>query len=218
MAILTSALACRQIAAAAATFDDSSAPGWSMRSVRLALAIKSSLTPGPSCPGAGAVRGTQDKVDTLSWAPGTRRLQGPWRSAARFETAQAPAFRHEQRVQATGRQPHRAPVGGPFHYERHRPEQTTLYRLVQQHAATFFAFAQTEAAVGAALPQNAQGRVRRLPRMRHPRARLPATALRRLRPRQAGGVQLQAARLLATTAQACDLVAQQKDSQALTGS
>lgn len=23
----------------------------------------------------------------------------------------------------------------PLHYERHRPEQTTLYRLVQQHAA-----------------------------------------------------------------------------------
>ena len=194
MAILTSALACRQIAAAAATFDDSSAPGWSMRSLRLALAIKSSLTPGPSCQGAGAVRGTQDKVDTLSWAPGTRRLQGPWRSAARFETAQAPAFRHEQRVQATGRQPHRAPVGGPFHYERHRPEQTTLYRLVQQHAATFIA--QTEAAVGAALPQNAQGRVRRRPRMRHPGPRLPAPALRRLRPRQAVRLQLQEARVL----------------------
>ena len=54
-------------------------------------------------------------------------------------------------MQATGRQPHRAPVGGPFHYERHRPEQTTLYRLVQQHAATFFA--QAEDAAGADLPQ-----------------------------------------------------------------
>jgi hypothetical protein len=31
-----------------------------------------------------------------------------------------------------------APDGAPVHYERHRPEQTTLYRLVQQHAATFF--------------------------------------------------------------------------------
>jgi hypothetical protein len=41
-------------------------------------------------------------------------------------------------VQAIGRQPHRAPDGAPVHYERHRPEQTTLYRLVQQHAATFF--------------------------------------------------------------------------------
>ena len=38
---------------------------------------------------------------------------------------------------------------GPL--QRHRPEQTTLYRLVQQHAATFFAQAETEA--GADLPQ-----------------------------------------------------------------
>ena len=38
----------------------------------------------------------------------------------------------------------RAPGGAPGHHERHRPEQTTLYRLVQQHAATFIA--ETEAA------------------------------------------------------------------------
>jgi hypothetical protein len=57
-------------------------------------------------------------------------------------------------VQATGAQPHpaiRAPDGAPVHYERHRPEQTTLYRLVQQHAATFFE--QAEAAAGADVPQ-----------------------------------------------------------------
>ena len=54
-------------------------------------------------------------------------------------------------MQAIGRQPQRAPDGAPIHYERHRPEQTTLYRLVQQHAATFFAQAETEA--GADLPQ-----------------------------------------------------------------
>jgi hypothetical protein len=53
-------------------------------------------------------------------------------------------------VQLIGRQPHRAP-GAPVHYERHWPEQTTLYRLVQQHAATFFA--ETEAAAGADPPQ-----------------------------------------------------------------
>ena len=41
--------------------------------------------------------------------------------------------------------------GQPVHYERHRPEQTTLYRLVQAHAATFFA--DVEAATGARLPQ-----------------------------------------------------------------
>jgi hypothetical protein len=57
-------------------------------------------------------------------------------------------------VQAIDRQPNpsiRAPDGAPVHYERHRPEQTTLYRLVQQHVATFFE--QTEAAAGADLPQ-----------------------------------------------------------------
>jgi len=57
-------------------------------------------------------------------------------------------------VQAIGRQPNpsiRAPDSAPVHYERHRPKQTTLYRLVQQHAATFFERA--EAASGADLPQ-----------------------------------------------------------------
>ena len=54
-------------------------------------------------------------------------------------------------MQAMDRQPQRAPDGAPVHSERHRPEQTTLYRLVQQHAATFFA--QAEAAAGADLPQ-----------------------------------------------------------------
>ncbi len=54
-------------------------------------------------------------------------------------------------MQAIGRQPQQAPDGAPVHYERHRPEQTKLYRLVQQHAATFFA--ETEAAAGANLPQ-----------------------------------------------------------------
>ncbi len=54
-------------------------------------------------------------------------------------------------MQAIGRQPQRAPDGAPVHYERHRPEQTTLYRLVQQHAGTFIA--QTEAAAGTDLPQ-----------------------------------------------------------------
>jgi hypothetical protein len=45
----------------------------------------------------------------------------------------------------------RAPHGAPVHYAHHRPEQTTLYRLVQQHAAAFFE--QAEAAAGAGLPQ-----------------------------------------------------------------
>jgi len=53
-------------------------------------------------------------------------------------------------VQAIGRQPQRAPDGAPVHYERHRPEQTTLHRWVQQHAATFIA--QAEDTAGAAVP------------------------------------------------------------------
>ena len=54
-------------------------------------------------------------------------------------------------MQAIGRQPQRAPDSASVLYERHRPEQTTLYRLVQQHAATFIAEAQ--AATSADLPQ-----------------------------------------------------------------
>ncbi|GCL62942.1 hypothetical protein AQPW35_20230 [Rubrivivax pictus] len=42
-------------------------------------------------------------------------------------------------MQAVGRTPQRAPDGAPPHYERHRPKQTTLYRLVQKHAAGFIA-------------------------------------------------------------------------------
>ena len=53
-------------------------------------------------------------------------------------------------MQAISRQPQRAPDGTPVYYERRRPEQTTLYRLVQQHAATFIA--ETEMATGADLP------------------------------------------------------------------
>jgi len=41
-----------------------------------------------------------------------------------------------------------------------------------------------------------QRRVRRLPRVRHPGAWLPEVAMWRVRPRQAAGIQLQAARLL----------------------
>lgn len=54
-------------------------------------------------------------------------------------------------MQAVGQQPQRAPDGAPLNYERHRPEQTTLYRLVQQHAASFIAH--TEASNGAELPR-----------------------------------------------------------------
>ena len=51
---------------------------------------------------------------------------------------------------AIGRRPRWAPDGAPFYYERHRPEQTTLYRQVQLHAASFIAH--TEASTGSGLP------------------------------------------------------------------
>ncbi len=57
-------------------------------------------------------------------------------------------------MQAIGRQHQRAPDGTRVRYERNRPEWTTLFRVVQQHAATFIA--QAEAAAGAELPQFVQ--------------------------------------------------------------
>ena len=100
-------------------------------------------------------------------------------------------------MQAIGQQPLRAPDGAPVHYERHRPEQTTLYRLVQQHAATFFE--QAETAAGADLPQFVKDEFDAFLECGIPGPRLPAPALRRLRPRQTGRLLLQAPRLLATT-------------------
>jgi hypothetical protein len=43
-----------------------------------------------------------------------------------------------------------APAGNQVHYERRRPEETTLYRVVQEHLETFLA--QVEAETGASLP------------------------------------------------------------------
>jgi hypothetical protein len=54
-------------------------------------------------------------------------------------------------VHAFGRPPQRAPYCAPLHYERHRPEQTTMHRLMQQHAASFIAH--TEANTGSELPR-----------------------------------------------------------------
>jgi hypothetical protein len=50
-----------------------------------------------------------------------------------------------------------------------------------------------------------QGRVRRISRVRHPRARVPEASLRRVRSRQASGVQLQAARVLPLVRRAADV-------------
>lgn len=54
-------------------------------------------------------------------------------------------------AQPSSRDGRRPPDGSAVHYERHRPELTTLYRLVQQHLAYFIAH--TEASTGAELPR-----------------------------------------------------------------
>ena len=54
-------------------------------------------------------------------------------------------------MQVSNGQCRRKPDGVPVHYERRCPDETTLYRLVQEHAATFFA--QAEAATEAHLPR-----------------------------------------------------------------
>ncbi len=59
-------------------------------------------------------------------------------------------------MQAIGRQPQPYPERDPVHFERHRLEQTTQYRLVQQHAVNLFEPA--EAAFDAYLPVHAPER------------------------------------------------------------
>lgn len=69
-------------------------------------------------------------------------------------------------MRPTAQQHQRAPDGASVHYERHRPAQTTLYCLVQQHAASFVAY--TEASTGAEFAPVHQGRIQCLPGLRHP--------------------------------------------------
>ena len=73
-----------------------------------------------------------------------------------------------------------APAAHPVHYERRRPEETTLYQLVQEHAESFFA--QVEAESGAGLPEFVKAEFDAFLECGHPRPRLPATALRAVRP------------------------------------
>lgn len=67
----------------------------------------------------------------------------------------------------------RAPEGAMVHDKRHRPEQTTPYCLVQQHAATFMA--QAEANVGADLPHHASTRHAKLTLWKAPAAGRPTS-------------------------------------------
>jgi hypothetical protein len=48
-----------------------------------------------------------------------------------------------------------APTANPCHYERRRPEETVLYRLVQEHLESFLA--QVEAEGGSGLPEFVKG-------------------------------------------------------------
>ncbi len=82
----------------------------------------------------------------------------------------------------------RAPDGVPLHCVRHRPEQTTLYRLVQRHTTEFIAH--TEAATGSQLPRFIKDEFDAFPECGMHGAWLPAPALWRARPRQAAGIQL----------------------------
>lgn len=50
-----------------------------------------------------------------------------------------------------GQAAQRAPPGNAVHYERRRPEESVLYRLVQEQLETFLA--QVEAETGASLPE-----------------------------------------------------------------
>lgn len=50
-----------------------------------------------------------------------------------------------------GQAAQRAPTGNAVHYERRRPEESVLYRLVQEQLETFLA--QVEAETGASLPE-----------------------------------------------------------------
>lgn len=60
-------------------------------------------------------------------------------------------------MHSTERQPERAPDGAPLDCERHRPEQSTLYQPVQQHATSLIAH--TEASTGSGAAAIHQGRV-----------------------------------------------------------
>ena len=81
-----------------------------------------------------------------------------WASSAAWATLCGPGLHSTPTMSMARRRPaQEAPCAAQpaparaLHHERHRPEQTTLYRLVQQHAASFIA--QAEASTGAGLPR-----------------------------------------------------------------
>jgi hypothetical protein len=57
------------------------------------------------------------------------------------------------------------PVADHVHYERRRPEETTLYQLVQENVETFFA--QVEAETGTGLPDFVKDEFEAFPSIDH---------------------------------------------------
>jgi predicted short-subunit dehydrogenase-like oxidoreductase (DUF2520 family) len=80
----------------------------------------------------------------------------------------------------------REAANGALRYERHRPKQTTLYRLVQQHAASFIVH--TEASTGSELPRFIKDEFDAFLECGILAHGFVAPALRRMRPRQAAGL------------------------------
>ena len=60
----------------------------------------------------------------------------------------SPSEQQQEPIMGQAVQP--APAGNEVHYERRRPEETTLYQVVQEHLESFLA--QVEAETGASLP------------------------------------------------------------------
>jgi hypothetical protein len=85
---------------------------------------------------------------------GVRGVVGQQRQVRQHVAAQVLGLVDDEPMKGGSRAsdlPVRTSDGAPVHCERHRPERTTLYRRVQQHAASFNAH--TEAGPGAELPQ-----------------------------------------------------------------
>jgi hypothetical protein len=81
-----------------------------------------------------------------------------------------------------------APAGRRIHYERRRPEETTLYQLVQEHLETFLA--QVELETGAGLPDFVKDEFDAFLECGILAHGPLAPTLRRLRPREARGLLL----------------------------
>jgi len=91
------------------------------------------------------------------------------------------SVQEEQRYQGRGtKRVSPAPPGKHDHFERRRPEESTLYQLVQEHLETFLA--QVDLETGAGLPDFIKKEFDAFLKCGILASRLSAPALRRLRP------------------------------------